>query len=373
MFWGLNMVAVFVLSAVFAGIVIPQILLIAFRRKIFDVPDERKIHSSLVPRLGGIAFMPVIFFSMALLLAVNQSLGNGVFLSVAGAESLPLAYAFCALLMLYLVGMADDLIGVRYSAKFFVQIVCGLMLIAGGVTLNDLQGMAFVHSLPGWLCVPMTLFVTVFIINAVNLIDGLDGLASGLSGAAFLFYGLAFAHYGEYIYAMLAFATLGVLVPFYYYNVFGKAEKGRKIFMGDTGSLTIGLTLCFLSLRLSNVGGGVTGGANPFVVAFAPLLVPCLDVVRVYMHRVRNGKSPFLPDKNHIHHKLLAIGVRQRPAMVSIVLASVALTLANVVLSLYVNATLLLLGDVVFWTAANIALSRKMRAREAAAAKKETE
>lgn len=373
MFWGLNMVAVFVLSAVFAGIVIPQILLIAFRRKIFDVPDERKIHSSLVPRLGGIAFMPVIFFSMALLLAVNQSLGYGVFLSVAGAESLPLAYAFCALLMLYLVGMADDLIGVRYSAKFFVQIVCGLMLIAGGVTLNDLHGMAFVHSLPGWLCVPMTLFVTVFVINAVNLIDGLDGLASGLSGAAFLFYGLAFAHYGEYIYAMLAFATLGVLVPFYYYNVFGKAEKGRKIFMGDTGSLTIGLTLCFLSLRLSNVGDGAAGGANPFVVAFAPLLVPCLDVVRVYMHRVRNGKSPFLPDKNHIHHKLLAIGVRQRPAMVSIVLASVALTLANVVLSLYVNATLLLLGDVVLWTAANMALSRKIRVRAAAAAKEETE
>ena len=371
MFWGLNMVAVFVLSAVFAGIVIPQILLIAFRRKIFDVPDERKIHSSLVPRLGGIAFMPVIFFSMALLLAVNQSLGYGVFLSVAGAESLPLAYAFCALLMLYLVGMADDLIGVRYSAKFFVQIVCGLMLIAGGVTLNDLHGMAFVHSLPGWLSVPMTLFVTVFVINAVNLIDGLDGLASGLSGAAFLFYGLAFAHYGEYIYAMLAFATLGVLVPFYYYNVFGKAEKGRKIFMGDTGSLTIGLTLCFLSLRLSNVGGADADGANPFVVAFAPLLVPCLDVVRVYMHRVRNGKSPFLPDKNHIHHKLLAIGVRQRPAMVSIVLASVALTLANVVLSLYVNATLLLLGDVMLWTAANIALSRKIRARAAAGAKEE--
>lgn len=371
MFWGLNMVAVFVLSAVFAGIVIPQILLIAFRRKIFDVPDERKIHSSLVPRLGGIAFMPVIFFSMALLLAVNQSLGNGVFLSVAGAESLPLAYAFCALLMLYLVGMADDLIGVRYSAKFFVQIVCGLMLIAGGVTLNDLHGMALVHSLPGWLSVPMTLFVTVFVINAVNLIDGLDGLASGLSGAAFLFYGLAFAHYGEYIYAMLAFATLGVLVPFYYYNVFGKAEKGRKIFMGDTGSLTIGLTLCFLSLRLSNVGGADADGANPFVVAFAPLLVPCLDVVRVYMHRVRNGKSPFLPDKNHIHHKLLAIGVRQRPAMVSIVLASVALTLANVVLSLYVNATLLLLGDVMLWTAANIALSRKIRARAAAGAKEE--
>lgn len=365
MYWTINLVSVFVLCILFTGIVIPQILLIAFRRKLFDVPNERKIHTCAVPRLGGIAFTPVIFISLALLLAVNQALGYDALLRETGAETLPLAYAFCAISLLYMVGMADDLIGVRYRAKFVVQMLCGVMLIAGGVTLDDLQGLLMVQTLPIWLSAPLTLFVTVFIINAINLIDGIDGLASGLCSIAFMFYGIAFVHIGEHIYAMLAFATLGVLMPFYYYNVFGNAEKGRKIFMGDTGSLTIGIMLCFLSIKLSNADTGA-GRCNPFVMAFAPLLVPCLDVVRVYMHRVRNGKNPFLPDKNHIHHKLLGVGMKQRTAMVSIVLTSTVLTLLNVLLSRYVNATLLLAGDIWLWTAVNIVLTKKMREKDAA-------
>lgn len=202
----------------FAGIVIPQILLIAFRRRLFDEPDERKIHQCVVPRLGGMAFKPVVFFSFVLLLAVNVSTGHDELLKEIGAEALPLAYAFCAIIMLYLVGIADDLIGVRYRAKFFIQIVCGIMLVAGGVELSDLHGMLFIHSMPSWISIPLTVFVTVFIINAINLIDGIDGLASGLCSIAFLFYGMTFIWFHQYLYAMLAFATLGVLIPFYYYK-----------------------------------------------------------------------------------------------------------------------------------------------------------
>ena len=263
--------------------------------------------------------------------------------------------------MLYLVGIADDLIGVRYRAKFFIQIVCGIMLVAGGVELSDLHGMLFIHSMPFWVSIPLTIFVTVFIINAINLIDGIDGLASGLCSIAFLFYGLTFIWFHQYLYAMLAFATLGVLIPFYYYNVFGKAEKGRKIFMGDTGSLTIGIMLCFLSMQVSHLSTTASPHhVNPFVMAFAPLLVPCFDVVRVYLHRVKNGKNPFLPDKNHIHHKLLAIGMRQRTAMVSIVLTSTVLTFLNILLSAYINSNLLLCMDIVLWTTANILITKKI-------------
>ena len=206
------------LCVFFAGIVIPQILLIAFRRRLFDEPDERKIHQCVVPRLGGMAFKPVVFFSFVLLLAVNVSTGHDELLKEIGAEALPLAYAFCAIIMLYLVGIADDLIGVRYRAKFFIQIVCGIMLVAGGVELSDLHGMLFIHSMPSWISIPLTVFVTVFIINAINLIDGIDGLASGLCSIAFLFYGMTFIWFHQYLYAMLAFATLGVLIPFYYYK-----------------------------------------------------------------------------------------------------------------------------------------------------------
>ena len=187
--WIVNILSVFFLCVFFAGIVIPQILLIAFRRRLFDEPDERKIHQCVVPRLGGMAFKPVVFFSFVLLLAVNVSTGHDELLKEIGAEALPLAYAFCAIIMLYLVGIADDLIGVRYRAKFFIQIVCGIMLVAGGVELSDLHGMLFIHSMPSWISIPLTVFVTVFIINAINLIDGIDGLASGLCSIAFLFYG----------------------------------------------------------------------------------------------------------------------------------------------------------------------------------------
>ena len=360
--WIVNILSVFFLCVFFAGIVIPQILLIAFRRRLFDEPDERKIHQCVVPRLGGMAFKPVVFFSFSLLLALNVSTGHDELLKEIGAEALPLAYAFCAIIMLYLVGIADDLIGVRYRAKFFIQIVCGIMLVAGGVELSDLHGMLFIHTMPSWISIPLTIFVTVFIINAINLIDGIDGLASGLCCIAFLFYGLTFIWFHQYLYAMLAFATLGVLIPFYYYNVFGKAEKGRKIFMGDTGSLTIGIMLCFLSMQVSHLSATTSPHHfNPFVMAFAPLLVPCFDVVRVYLHRVRNGKNPFLPDKNHIHHKLLAIGMRQRTAMVTIVLSSIVLTFLNILFSAYINSSLLLCMDIALWTMANIHITRKIR------------
>lgn len=361
--WIVNILSVFFLCMFSAGIVIPQILLIAFRKKLFDEPDERKIHKCVVPRLGGMAFKPVVFFSFALVFAVNVSMGHGELLKEIGAEALPLAYAFCAMIMLYLVGIADDLIGVRYSAKFFVQITCGAMLVSGGVVLTDLHGLLFIHALPSWMSTPLTVLVVVFIINSINLIDGIDGLASGLCSVALLFYGMTFVCFHQYLYAMLSFATLGVLIPFYYYNVFGKAEKGRKIFMGDTGSLTIGIMLCFLGIQISHVSDRISPHhINPFVLAFAPLLVPCFDVVRVYMHRVRNGKNPFLPDKNHIHHKLLAIGMRQRAAMGTIVLASTVLTLLNIVLSTYIGVTFLLCLDIALWTVVNILITNKMSA-----------
>lgn len=363
LFWTVNSILIFIVCVFSAGVLIPQILLISFRRNLFDMPDGRKIHQSAIPRLGGIAFKPVVFFSVALLLGVCQLLGYGDMLGGIASESCSLAFGFCSIMVLYLVGMADDLIGIRYRAKFVVQIACGLMVIAGGLWLDNLHGLFLIYNIPAWVGWPVTVLAVVFIINAINLIDGIDGLASGLCGVAMLFYGMIFLMAHEYIYAMLAFATLGVLVPFFYYNVFGDVNRGKKIFMGDTGSLTIGMMLCILSLRVCRCFPDDTSASLPnvFVLAYSPLIIPCFDVVRVYLHRVRNGKNPFLPDKNHIHHKLLAIGMRQRTAMITIVSVSVLFTLCNILLSTYVSVTPLLLADILVWTAANIWLTRKIQ------------
>lgn len=346
------------LCAFCCGIVIPQILLIAFRKQLLDIPDERKIHRSLVPRLGGIAFKPVVFFSIALIIGINLLLGQGQLLAEALGDARAFLFGFCAVMVLYLVGMADDLVGVRYSAKFVVQILCAAMLVAGGVWLKDLHGVLGIHELSIWFGAPLTVLVVVFITNAINLIDGIDGLASGLCGIAFLFYGICFFMFDEFFYAMLCFATLGVLVPFFYYNVFGNPDKHKKIFMGDTGSLTIGIILSFVSIKLTACVPVETAVRfNPMVLAFAPLLVPCLDVVRVYLYRIRNGRNPFLPDKNHIHHKLLAMGMHQRTAMISILAFSMAWVLLNVWMSLCINVNIIILIDAAIWTAANILIS----------------
>ena len=360
--WIINVSLVFVLCVFLAGIVIPQILLIAFRRKLFDVPDERKIHQGAVPRLGGIAFKPVIFFSVFLLLGIDMMVGHTEVLSEIGKDAQPLFFGFCSIIVLYLVGIADDLIGVKYRAKFFVQVLCGVMLIAGGVYLDDLNGILGIHELPAWIGYLLTVLATVFIINAINLIDGIDGLASGLCSIACLFYGVIFFLFEKYIYSMLAFATLGVLMPFFYSNVFGKVEHHKKIFMGDTGSLTIGMMLCFLSIRLVQCGADEGGKIlNPMILAFSPLIIPCFDVVRVYLHRVRNGKNPFLPDKNHIHHKLIAIGMKQRTVMILIIAVSLLFTLGNILLSKYIEINLLLVIDIAIWTLVNIGLSRRIK------------
>lgn len=365
-FWQLNSLAAFAISCVFAGVLIPKILLIAFRKRLFDEPDERKIHHSTVPRLGGIAFVPVVFFCLLVLLAANLFRGDNRILEDFGKNALELSAGACSLMLMYLIGIADDLIGVKYRAKLIFQVLSALMLMGAGMGLDNLCGFADLYEIPAALGIPLSVLLVVFMINAVNLIDGIDGLASGLSAVALTYYGVLFLMVDQYTYAMVAFSSLGTVVPFFYYNVFGKAESQKKIFMGDTGSLTIGVILSFLSLKMTETTMGTPVGDrfNPLVLAFAPLLVPCMDVVRVYFYRIRNHVNPFLPDKNHIHHKLLALGVSPRKAMICIILGSSLCTALCVVASQYLNNTIVLLLCILAFTLLNLYWRRQIDRRD---------
>lgn len=366
-YWLINSLITFLLCALFAGVLIPQILLIAYRRNLFDEVNERKIHKGLVPRLGGIAFVPVILVSIAILLEVNYYLGYFQFSEALHKNFLPLLSAFIGLQMLFLVGIADDLIGVKYRAKFVVQICCAIFLIGGGVWFSNLGGILDIGEISPWVGYPFTAVVLVFLINAINLIDGIDGLASGLSSIACAIYGCAFLFLGEYALAIVSFATLGVLVPFFYYNVFGDVTKHSKIFMGDTGSLTIGLILGLLGTILYTHEDSPGLSINTTIIAFSPLIVPCFDVVRVYMLRIRQHRSPFLPDKSHIHHKLLAAGMKPRRAMIMIISVSTLFTIVNFALAHFfcVNINFIVIIDVIAWTIGNLWLSSTIRVRKA--------
>lgn len=345
------------------GVLIPQILLIAFRKKLYDKPDARKIHKVGIPRLGGIAFFPAILIILLLTFGICRQWYPAVLDTVHGSTITALCFIGCAVVILYLVGMADDLIGLRYSAKFIAQIMAAVILVAGGLRLDDLHGFLGIGEMPMAVSVALTILITVFITNAINLIDGIDGLASGLSAIACALYAYIFYEYGLYIYGLMAVSTLGTLVSFFYFNVFGNSEKHGKIFMGDTGALTIGLLLSVFSIRICGIPDESLT-VNPAVVAFAPLLIPCCDVVRVYLHRLKTHHNPFLPDKTHIHHKLLALGLSQQVAMPIIVLTSLALSAVNYWLSTIIDINILFLCDIVVWIAVNILLSRSIRRRE---------
>lgn len=368
--WLLCDLLVFVLCVLFAGIFIPQILLVAFKKRLFDVADERKIHKGIVPRLGGLAFTPVICFTISLLIGVSVLSGGEWLRSVVQAQTLPLSMGFCALFMMYILGVGDDLVGVRYRAKFVVQALCALFIILGGFSISSLHGFLWVGRLPFWLGCLATVVYVVFVCNALNLIDGIDGLASGLSMTGFVVYGIALYLLGHHVYALLAFASLGVLVPFFYYNVFGNPAKHRKIFMGDAGSLTVGLLLSLLSLHLMSFDEVVVGshGYNAFVVAVSPLIVPCFDVVRVFVGRVRRGCNPFLPDRTHIHHKLLALGLSSRRALVIIVSVALLFSVVNILIANLMDIMLLIALNIATWVLVNILLTRAIKRRVLAAA-----
>lgn len=349
----------FLLSCMIARIIIPKITLISEKKKLFDLPDERKVHTGAVPRLGGVSFFPTIMFSVSFTLALRYVFDYYIPGKIADHVVPEFLFLTCGLTLLYLIGTADDLIGVRYKKKFWVQILASLFFPISGVYINEFYGLFGIHAVPAAIGIPLTILLVVFITNAINLIDGLDGLASSLSSVALVTLGCLFLQKGLLCYAILAFAVFGVLLPFFYYNVFGRAENGTKIFMGDTGSLTLGYILSFLTIKYAmNTDEISLVRDGALLIAFSTLIVPMLDVIRVVLLRLRQHKSPFQPDKNHIHHKFLAMGVTHRKTMLSILGIACLFALVNIWLQPYVDINILFVGDIVVWTVMNVVFDR---------------
>ena len=363
-------ISAFVSAVILGRIFIPNILIISLRKRLFDVPDERKVHKRPIPRLGGVTFFPVILFSLCVFTAVRLMTGHGP--ADTSTTDLVCEFLFLTggLTLLYIVGIADDLIGVRYRKKFLVQIISAAMFPLSGLYINNFYGLFGIYLIPAEVGIPLTMLLVVFITNAINLIDGIDGLASGLSMVALLVFGVLFVHFRMWSYAMLAFVTVGVIIPFFSYNVFGSADLGRKIFMGDTGSLTLGYILSFFVIKYCMYEPDMllTMKMSPVLVSFSVLMVPCLDVIRVVLRRVRNKRALFMPDKTHIHHKFLAMGFSPRRALVTIQLMSACFCAFTIVAILYMNNTLVFVIDVVVWTLLNLwfdhVINRKMKNEE---------
>ena len=339
-------------------VIIPRILVISHKKRLYDVPDARKVHTMPVPRLGGLSFFPVILMSMFLVIGFRLYFWD---VNVSGLSFNMLyeyLFLFVGMTLLYLVGVCDDLVGVGYRYKFAVQIAAAFLLVLSGNWFDSFGGLFGIYSVPVWVGVPFTVFIVVYITNAINLIDGIDGLASGLCCIALSVLSVIFFLRGQYVYALLAVCTLGILMPFWCYNVFGNANRGHKLFMGDAGSLTLGYVISFLIIHMSVTNEVSPTLSNPYmVIAFSTVLVPLLDVIRVVLHRLREHKNPFLPDKNHFHHKLLRTGMRVRMVMVCIIAISAFFILLNSSLAWRVDVTYLFFLNLFCWSILHVGLN----------------
>jgi UDP-N-acetylmuramyl pentapeptide phosphotransferase/UDP-N-acetylglucosamine-1-phosphate transferase len=347
----------FAISAVIGFIIVPRIVIISRRKGLFDFVNERKVHSQQIPRLGGVSFLPALLFSVSFVMGIRYLIGIEVADNVSHNVLVETLFLLCCLVVLFFIGLADDLISVSFRYKLLSQVLVAVLMIISGVYVNNMHGFLGMHKIPSWFGYILTVILVCFVINAINLIDGVDGLASGLSSIALVSLGVWFLEQHLFVYSMLAFAMLGVIIPFFVFNVYGRKYK---IFMGDTGSLLIGYLIAFLSAKLCmiSVSGPVFDFRGAPIFIFAILFIPLFDAARVFIERMRAGKSPFHPDKTHIHHKFLALGFSHRQTMVSIILVEMLVIIVDIILSQYLNITLLFFANIVLGVAMMVVLHR---------------
>lgn len=281
-----------VVSAVLSACSMPAILGMARRNKLYDSTEARKIHTGLVPRLGGVgifyAFLVALLFAGKKLSLVDES----YFLPLLGA------------VVVHLAGLYDDLKGMPARFKLAAQITAALLVVAGGFKFNSLYFSPDLLSGPlAWLSYIVTLGWIVGVTNAINLIDGLDGLAGGISCIAALCYAICYEMAGQWFPSFVSFAVAGAAAGFLVFNY--PAPKA-KLFMGDSGSLFLGFSLSLLPL-LKNPG---TAGAMEIGVLPAALIlaIPIFDTLRAIYRRLKARISITSPDRLHFHHLLFDAG-----------------------------------------------------------------
>ncbi|MEL6635631.1 MAG: MraY family glycosyltransferase [Bacteroidota bacterium] len=268
---------------------IPLLIEVAQEKQLFDRPGGRKTHAQPVPALGGIALF-LGFFVPVLLFASPAGLAEWRYVLVGG-------------LLLCLVGLKDDLVGMGARQKLFLQAGVVVLLAGAGFRLEGFYGVFGWGAIPEWAQVPLTTLFLLLLINAYNLIDGIDGLAGSLALTSSLIFALLFYLRGDFDWCLMALALSGAILSFLRFNFYR-----ATIFMGDNGSMVLGLLLGLFAIRFLNTAS-VPGEALPVVaIVFSLLAIPVLDLVRVSGYRLLRGRSPFSADRGHLHHLLLQQG-----------------------------------------------------------------
>ena len=292
------------LSFLLSVVLTPAVRRLARVRRWYDIPDARRIHTGLIPRLGGVAMFAASGLTVVVALLVLPAFGVEAPITPRAA-----LFALAGLVLVTGAGAVDDVINLRARTKFLFQVVAALLVALGGIQIDSIA-LPYIGRVDfGVFAVPITVLWFVGLTNAVNFIDGMDGLAGGI--AAFAATGMAVIALlqSQLLAAAVAFALLGALAGFLVYNL-----PPASIFMGDSGSHFLGFTLALLPL----LGISRAASLGTLLVPVTLLLIPVLDVAAAIVRRTRAGKPFWKPDRDHIHHKLLDLGLSDRKILVAV-------------------------------------------------------
>ena len=326
------------LSALFISyIAIPKLIQFALKLKLLDAAGDRSSHQVSTPFFGGIAIFTGIICS---LIFWADNFEN-------------IQYSLVSILIVFIVGLIDDLRAITAFKKLIGQILATLVLILlGDLQIDNMHGVLGIYELPIWASVSFTIFVVIVIINGFNLIDGIDGLAGGLGLISSFCFGVIALLMNQIDIALISFTLMGALLGFLKYNIFP-----ARIFMGDTGSLVVGMILSILAINCIKYGLVNENYSSPNVgplLAISFLAIPLFDSLRVFIVRAINGNGPLTAARDHVHHTLIDLGIGHKYSSlilfaVSVIIISLTYLLIKLNVNINVSIAILALVSYLLW------------------------
>ncbi len=335
----------FITACCISLVVVPFVIRFAKSKSLLDQPDQRKEHTHAIPTLGGFGIFAGFIISFLIWNDYTNLIQIGCVL--------------ISLTILFITGIVDDLKDLKATHKLLIQIIAATIITFSGIKIESLNGLLGVYELPVSIQYILSVFLIAGVTNAVNLIDGINGLAGGIILANCLVFVTLFSLSNNTVFSVFAASLGGGILGFLRYN-FNKA----KIFMGDTGSLVLGFSIAVMSIKFMQVN--TIENANSLIIVFGILILPVFDTIRVFSIRILKSKSPFSADKNHIHHLLIKTGYNHLRSALIMYAANAILIVTAFVLSYYSIKTissLLVLTTLAVFLSEILTIKRSSRIR----------
>jgi UDP-GlcNAc:undecaprenyl-phosphate/decaprenyl-phosphate GlcNAc-1-phosphate transferase len=295
-------------SFVIAFLIVPVIIKYSLQKNLVDIPGRRKIHKKVTPSMGGIAIF------------IGFSISSLIWIDLQGWAHIK--FILVALFVIFFIGVRDDLVPLRAMVKLMGQLMAAsLVIFLFDLRIRSFYGLFDIHELSMPFSIALTFFTIIVITNSFNLIDGLDGLAGTIAIIALLAFGVWFFLVEDFIFSILSFAMLGAIFAFLIFN-----WEPSEVFMGDTGALVIGMMLAILAIHFIEVNHQLyVSNEYKFTASIGTaacfIIIPLADTLRIVILRLKKGQSPFKPDKSHIHHAIMRLGMTH--AQTTLILASI--------------------------------------------------